>query len=170
MLDASCSPVRMATVLTKFNYFLFFCGFLCVVSITLFLLYSRSDFAYTKSDYVANGTDRLSKTVKQQLDQFLEEHIEDPRAGETLESCADTSPKLLGPFWVDFHHNRTWNDVRKKASASLQEGGRYKPSNCISKHKVDEYPWNHDQIQFVKIKDKLRRAISYACHVCVCMI
>lgn len=116
---------------------------------------------------MANGTDGRSKTLKQQLDQFLEEHIEDLQAGETLEPCSDTSPKLLGPFWVDFHHDRTWADVRKKASVSLQEGGRYKPSDCISKHKVDKYLRNHDQTRFIKIKDKFRPAISYACHIMV---
>lgn len=53
-----------------------------------------------------------------------------------LGACPDTPPKLVGPIHVDFFIKRTLDEVRMELKGSLLEGGRYKPTECISKHKV----------------------------------
>ncbi|XP_051796705.1 beta-1,4-galactosyltransferase 1-like [Acanthochromis polyacanthus] len=55
---------------------------------------------------------------------------------KTLGPCTDPSPKLLGPLQVEFNLNLTLEEVRKKISRPLQEGGRYKPPDCIATQKV----------------------------------
>ncbi|TWW54376.1 Beta-1,4-galactosyltransferase 1, partial [Takifugu flavidus] len=53
-----------------------------------------------------------------------------------LDPCPDHPQNLIGPFSVDFSHSWTWNEVRRKISTPLQDGGRHKPADCVSKHKV----------------------------------
>lgn len=49
--------------------------------------------------------------------------------------CPETPPGLVGPLLVEFS-KRTLEEVRVKVGSPLQEGGRYKPPDCISQHKV----------------------------------
>lgn len=53
-----------------------------------------------------------------------------------LEPCPDTPPALFGPLLVEFETKRTLQDVRNDVGSLLQQGGRYKPPNCIAKQKV----------------------------------
>ncbi|KAM3592939.1 uncharacterized protein V6R79_002109 [Siganus canaliculatus] len=55
---------------------------------------------------------------------------------KTLEQCPDNPPKLVGPLHVDFKDERTLEEVEKLVGTSLQEGGRYKPPDCIAQQKV----------------------------------
>ena len=53
-----------------------------------------------------------------------------------LSSCPETSPHLVGPLYVEFNWDRTMEAVRTVLGSTLLEGGRYKPPDCISHHKV----------------------------------
>lgn len=78
-----------------------------------------------------NGSRPSSKDGLFQVSKFWKERI--------LGSCPETPPGLIGSLRVGFGWNLTWDDVRKtRSSLSLQEGGRYKPPNCISNHKVGD--------------------------------
>ncbi|XP_014837154.1 beta-1,4-galactosyltransferase 1-like [Poecilia latipinna] len=55
---------------------------------------------------------------------------------KTLEPCPESPPQLMGPLNVEFNTQRTLESVKAETSPSLQMGGRYKPSDCISRHKV----------------------------------
>lgn len=57
----------------------------------------------------------------------------------TVGPCPETPPGLVGPLRVEFDFNRTWDNVREEITHSLQKGGRYKPPDCISKHKVRNF-------------------------------
>uniref|UniRef100_A0A3B5LC26 Beta-1,4-galactosyltransferase n=1 Tax=Xiphophorus couchianus TaxID=32473 RepID=A0A3B5LC26_9TELE len=60
-----------------------------------------------------------------------------PRSpNKTLDLCPEMPPRLEGPLKVEFNTKRTLESVKAEASYSLQMGGRYKPSDCISRHKV----------------------------------
>lgn len=92
------------------------------------------------------GRDGLLDVLQQQVDMFWREGIENQitkgavtLVHTTLGSCPETPPGLVGPLRVEFDFNRTWHDVRKELSLSLQRGGRYKPRNCISNHKVGNF-------------------------------
>lgn len=53
-----------------------------------------------------------------------------------LSACPEVPPDLVGPLRIDFNFKVNLDDMRKQYSRTLQEGGRYKPHNCVSKHKV----------------------------------
>ncbi len=55
---------------------------------------------------------------------------------QTLGPCRDTPPTLVGPLHVEFDSKRTLDEVRNVVSSNLQEGGRYKPPDCVSRQKV----------------------------------
>ncbi|CAB1446083.1 unnamed protein product [Pleuronectes platessa] len=55
---------------------------------------------------------------------------------DRTQPCPDDPPDLLGPLQVDFRLKMTLDEVRRKVSSSLREGGRYQPPDCVSKHKV----------------------------------
>lgn len=91
----------------------------------------------------ASRKDGLLDVLHQQVSKFWRDGIDEhltrgavTPVQATLGSCAETPPALLGPLRVEFDFNRTWHDVRKKLSLSLQMGGRYKPPDCISNRKV----------------------------------
>uniref|UniRef100_H3CFD4 Galactosyltransferase N-terminal domain-containing protein n=1 Tax=Tetraodon nigroviridis TaxID=99883 RepID=H3CFD4_TETNG len=120
---------------------------LSVVTVVVLVFYNRSShFAgVLRSDTVGNVTRSVFKSVKEELDGLLDKQSQDLIAGKqagqqaantALEPCPDDPPDLIGPFSVEFGHTRTWNEVRKKISSPLQDGGRHKPTNCVSKHKV----------------------------------
>ncbi|XP_047210626.1 beta-1,4-galactosyltransferase 1-like [Girardinichthys multiradiatus] len=53
-----------------------------------------------------------------------------------LEPCPDIPPNLQGVLYVEFRTNRTLENVRQHVGPLLQQGGRYKPANCVAKQKV----------------------------------
>lgn len=98
--------------------------------------------------FLGNATNSVSKLLKKHLDDMLGEKSQVLNAGEwageqannkTLEPCPEDSPNLVGPFSVEFSSKRNWNEVRRKISAPLQDGGRHKPPDCVSKDKVREW-------------------------------
>ncbi|CAL9697868.1 unnamed protein product [Knipowitschia caucasica] len=53
-----------------------------------------------------------------------------------LPDCPETPPDLKGPLRVEFNFEVKLDDLKKQYNQTLQEGGRYKPPTCNSKHKV----------------------------------
>lgn len=137
----ACTASEVATMVKTFNNFLVLCAAVTVVTGIVFLFYrEKVDLNYlSQTDFVGNDTDSVSKVLKKHLDELLEERMRfynDEKTNATLEPCPDDPPDLTGPFSVDFNHNRSWNEVREKISAPLQDGGRHKPKYCVAKHKV----------------------------------
>lgn len=119
--------------------YLILCTILGVVVGIGILVYNENiNFDYlSKTHFLENETHLISKILTKHLDKMLEEEIKLLRdKNNTLETCPDHPPNLIGPFSVEFIHNRSWNEVRRKISSPLQDGGRHKPGDCVSKHKV----------------------------------
>ncbi|KAL1023693.1 hypothetical protein UPYG_G00044650 [Umbra pygmaea] len=55
--------------------------------------------------------------------------------GKTLENCPVQSPLLVGPLRIEFSTPVSLDTV-KKENPKLQEGGRYKPADCVALQKV----------------------------------
>ncbi|XP_061877990.1 beta-1,4-galactosyltransferase 1-like [Entelurus aequoreus] len=56
---------------------------------------------------------------------------------KTLRTCPDTPPNLVGPLYVAFNSHLVLEQVwRVVGSPALHIGGRYKPLDCTSQHKV----------------------------------
>lgn len=138
----STQHFAVATML-KTN-FLVLCALISMTTCIVFLFYNKSlNLSYShKADFTSNATDSISELFKQDLDKMLEERVKlltAKKSNKTLEPCPDDPPNLIGPFLVEFNVNRSWNEVRRKISSPLQDGGRHKPPNCVSKHKVREW-------------------------------
>ncbi|KAK6324892.1 hypothetical protein J4Q44_G00042340 [Coregonus suidteri] len=58
-----------------------------------------------------------------------------PLVTEELKKCPDPSPLLVGPLRVEFSTPVSLDTVRKE-NPGLQEGGRYKPHDCVALQKV----------------------------------
>ncbi|XP_024857969.1 beta-1,4-galactosyltransferase 1-like [Kryptolebias marmoratus] len=52
------------------------------------------------------------------------------------EPCPEPPPDLVGRLHVVLETDRTLTEVRREVGSLLQQGGRYKPPNCVSKQKV----------------------------------
>uniref|UniRef100_UPI0037E7FA74 beta-1,4-galactosyltransferase 2-like n=1 Tax=Semicossyphus pulcher TaxID=241346 RepID=UPI0037E7FA74 len=55
---------------------------------------------------------------------------------KTIGPCPDFPPNLVGALRVEFDFTRTMEEVRQEISPALQEGGRYKPPECVAQQKV----------------------------------
>ncbi|XP_034999081.2 beta-1,4-galactosyltransferase 1 [Hippoglossus stenolepis] len=64
------------------------------------------------------------------------EEEEGTTPADSTQPCPDNPPDLVGPLAVEFSHKLTLDEVRRKVSSPLREGGRYHPPDCVSKHKV----------------------------------
>ncbi|XP_072307441.1 beta-1,4-galactosyltransferase 1-like [Eucyclogobius newberryi] len=53
-----------------------------------------------------------------------------------LPECPEEPPELVGPLLVEFNFMVNLDDLSKEYKDTLQDGGRYKPPDCKSKHKV----------------------------------
>ena len=126
---------------------------LCTIMVCLVMLLGNSQsrfLVYRMKPSNVNENLILSRTAKPGADTFWKLQSEHPKAEEekdkeptplkqTLGPCPDIPPNLVGPLYVDCDQKRTWDYVKNEVSSLLQEGGRYKPSQCISKHKVGEW-------------------------------
>lgn len=144
------SAAEVTTMLKAFSHILVLCVLLSMVTVVVLLFYNKSRYFsdLPRADILKNTTGSVSKSIKEDLDGLLDKQIQDliafKQKGEqatntTLGPCPDEPPDLIGPFSVDFGHTRTWNEVRKKVSAPLRDGGRHKPIDCVSKHKVTTF-------------------------------
>lgn len=139
-----------ATMQRQFSIFVLW-AVVSMVCVIVLIHYNKNSIYSTERGYL-NEKDHLSGT-DMQVDQFWDIKSEFQNAPEssrvktvkpvhrstTLGPCPDTPSNLVGPLQVDFHRNYSWNKVRKDVSAQLQDGGRYKPRECFSEHKVGEH-------------------------------
>lgn len=138
--------IKVFNILAIFSIF-------SVVCIFVTLLYREDNpFTFFEKQYnEANGNDTVSKMIRDRVDELVALEAEESAAGEqttptpkripdaankTLPPCPDLSPNLIGPLHVEFNYQMSLDEVRQAVSAPLQEGGRYKPPDCISKQKV----------------------------------
>ncbi|XP_041824314.1 beta-1,4-galactosyltransferase 1-like [Melanotaenia boesemani] len=130
----------MKTLFILLALFAFF-SLLCFAT---FLLYSQSSYPgllslshvlenkdITSSWKIENYVNELG-TSKDNQDEIVMQSV----SNRTLETCPDLPPNLVGPLKVDFYSKKTLEDIKKEVGSSLQMGGRYKPPDCISQHKV----------------------------------
>lgn len=123
------------------------CAIFTLTCCVLLLSYSKSDYI----SYLSNeGKDALLNIAQNRADQFWKKPTEALKGVKettwtaaavhtTLGPCPETPPKLVGPLRVEFDYKRTWDEVRAGASPALREGGRYKPPDCVSQHKVGKF-------------------------------
>ncbi|XP_070842396.1 beta-1,4-galactosyltransferase 1-like [Chaetodon trifascialis] len=118
---------------------------LSLVCFAVVLLYSKNSISpLSVKPHVGNGNDTLSWITIQQVQELwgkkpevLEVSQEKTQTSTfTNKPCPDTPPKLFGPLRVEFNVERTLDEVTNDISSPLQVGGRYKPTDCISQHKV----------------------------------
>lgn len=121
-----------------YSIFIVFCALVTVMAGIVFYNQSISLNYSSSKDFMGNATVSISQALKKYWDElegetlFFKEEIN----SNSLKPCSDDPPNLIGPFSVEFSHNWSWNEVRRKIIASLQDGGRHKPGDCVSKHKV----------------------------------
>lgn len=125
---------------------------LSVACFGLVLFFNKSRVSpalHFKPYYMLTGNDTLPWMIKERVSYLWTLETKTPEAAQveiqappatnkTLELCPDIPPDLVGPLHVDFDFKRTLDDVRQEFQSSLQKGGRFKPSECISRHKVCE--------------------------------
>uniref|UniRef100_A0A3P8UF02 Beta-1,4-galactosyltransferase n=1 Tax=Amphiprion percula TaxID=161767 RepID=A0A3P8UF02_AMPPE len=130
---------RTAKMMRKLS-FLVALVLLSLVSFAGVLLYSKDSFlTYLTTTYaVANGNYTFSGRVKETEDPKVSQGTTHMPASmnKTLGPCTDPPPNLLGPLQVEFNLSLTLEEVIKEISPALQEGGRYKPPDCIAIQKV----------------------------------
>ncbi|XP_031157217.1 beta-1,4-galactosyltransferase 1-like [Sander lucioperca] len=132
-------------MLKKLFSFLALFAFASMVCFLVVLFYSKDGtfFVFTMPYRMANGNNTYSQLIKELVpletktqNASLGETRMPPNTSKTLGPCPDTPPNLLGPLHVEFNSNRTLDYVRKEVGSILQEGGRYKPPDCIAQQKV----------------------------------
>lgn len=131
-------------------------AFLSLSCLVVLLCFSKtSTLTYLTEPFsTPQGKDTLLRTMKQRVDGFWKVKSEAPKATEasteastvairrpdpvnvTLGPCPETPPNLVGPLRVEFDDKRTLDEVRKEIGSPLGMGGRYKPPDCNSRHKV----------------------------------
>ncbi|XP_063768653.1 beta-1,4-galactosyltransferase 1-like [Eleginops maclovinus] len=129
-------------MLKKLFKFLSFFAFFSVACFVM-LLYFRNDSTFTPFIKLHHEV-KVDKTVPQStkgptngsLSPIQEKSEKPPTPRKTLETCPDTPPNLVGPLFVEFNSKRSLDDIRKEMGPTLQEGGRYKPPDCIARQKV----------------------------------
>ncbi|KAF3703478.1 Beta-1,4-galactosyltransferase 1 [Channa argus] len=121
---------------------------LCLACLAVVLFYNKTNALtfFIKPYHVANGSNH-TWLIKQRVPWFWEmeskvseadkEKIQTlARTDKSLAPCPETPPNLVGPLHVEFIDNRTLDQVRQVFSSSLQNGGRYRPPDCIAQQKV----------------------------------
>lgn len=121
---------------------------LCTIFTMTCCVFLLSFRKYNTVSYLSfERKDALLNIARNRVEQFWQERPEALKGVKettwttaavrtTLGPCPDAPPKLVGPLRVEFDYKRTWDEVMSEASPDLQEGGRYKPPDCISQHKV----------------------------------
>ncbi|XP_036406960.1 beta-1,4-galactosyltransferase 1 [Megalops cyprinoides] len=115
------------------------------ISVTVFYYVKSLDLRVT---FVQNQQSRLQKqsqikvtlnnSIKQKTLDTVEKKADPPNAPgdiKELQKCPDTSPLLVGPLRIEFGSPVTL-DLVKEENPGLEEGGRYKPKDCVALQKV----------------------------------
>ncbi|XP_071024766.1 beta-1,4-galactosyltransferase 1-like isoform X1 [Oncorhynchus clarkii lewisi] len=100
------------------------------------LLSSLKD-SQSEDGLIKSGVDY--RGIRLELDLGKENLTKENETTETktqeLKKCPDPSPLLVGPLRVEFSTPVSLDTVRKE-NPRLQEGGRYKPHDCVALQKV----------------------------------
>lgn len=150
MLSGAHCPAPVVATMQKNFYIVALWATVSILCVVVLLHYIKNNSTYfIGSDYLGDKKEELSGTIKS-MDQFNSISSEFQNAPEvfevktaklayrstTLGPCPDNPSNLMGPLKVDFHCSRTWSNLRKEVGAPLQDGGRYMPGDCFSRHKV----------------------------------
>ncbi|XP_056220517.1 beta-1,4-galactosyltransferase 1-like [Seriola aureovittata] len=129
-------------MLKKFLQLVVLFAFLSLACSVVLLLYRKKrtlTYIFNKEE---SRNEVLSQLEKERVQELWELKDKPPKASEektqneTLKLCPDYPPKLVGPLLVEFNYKRTMEELRQDLSSLVQLGGRYKPPECITKHKV----------------------------------
>uniref|UniRef100_UPI003AABFD1A beta-1,4-galactosyltransferase 1-like n=1 Tax=Centroberyx gerrardi TaxID=166262 RepID=UPI003AABFD1A len=94
---------------------------------------------YDSNGYIQKPSE-FERIIKQRVQELLNNNTTEKKAisgdGSSLGPCPDTPLGLVGPVRVEFDWKQTMDKVRKEATSSLQEGGHYKPPDCIALQRV----------------------------------
>ncbi|XP_038849693.1 beta-1,4-galactosyltransferase 1-like [Salvelinus namaycush] len=112
------------------------------ISVTL-IFYVRSldipfSFAQNQQAHTAKKHDQTtSKDTKPDVVETNRFSVDNVTSTFTKElvKCLDTSPLLVGPLRIEFS-NPVSLDVVRKENPNLQNGGRFKPKDCVALQKV----------------------------------
>uniref|UniRef100_A0A3P8RW04 Beta-1,4-galactosyltransferase n=1 Tax=Amphiprion percula TaxID=161767 RepID=A0A3P8RW04_AMPPE len=131
---------RTAKMIRKLFCFLVALILLRLVFLAKVFINSKDSFlTSTAIQYLlANGNYTFSWRVKETEDRKVSQGTTHMPASmnKTLGPCTDPPPNLVGPLRVEFNLSLTLEEVRKEISRPLQEGGRYKPPDCVAIQKV----------------------------------
>ncbi|XP_060949759.1 beta-1,4-galactosyltransferase 1-like [Limanda limanda] len=140
--------VRAATTIKQLVKILTLFGFLSASYFGAVLLYKETGTSNPQARLQyrgSTGTDKLGTQagVQQVQRNMLPQEPSVPPEKEEgttplnrTRPCPDDPPNLVGPLKVDFSLKLTLDEVRRKVSPSLREGGRSQPPDCVSKHRV----------------------------------
>ncbi|XP_047206033.1 beta-1,4-galactosyltransferase 1-like [Girardinichthys multiradiatus] len=125
---------------TIFNFLVLFAVF-SLICFSGFLFYSKNNdlLFFTDPHHLVNTKNKTSLNIEKTtaVPEFHQNRTAMPAAsGRPLEPCPNIPPNLQGVLYVEFRTNRTLEDVRQHLGPLLQQGGRYKPANCVAKQKV----------------------------------
>ncbi|XP_071369242.1 beta-1,4-galactosyltransferase 1-like [Centroberyx affinis] len=118
---------------------IFLFSLVCSIVVWLYSCKTNVLMAFHDSNRYVHKPSELERIIKQRVHELLNKNpIEKAISGDgsSLGTCPDTPPGLVGPLRVDFDWQQTMEEVRKDANSSLQEGGQYKPPDCIALQRV----------------------------------
>ncbi|XP_068604325.1 beta-1,4-galactosyltransferase 1-like [Brachionichthys hirsutus] len=128
----------MAITLKKHYNVLAILAFFSLTCFVVLLFYNKSN-----SYYVVAGKDPISKLINEHVQQLWATRTEVPPKETMTEAmkrslgpCPEEPPNLVGPLLVSFNFKLTMEDVKRDIGTRLEEGGRYKTSECIARQKV----------------------------------
>ncbi|KAM7390634.1 hypothetical protein PAMA_008698 [Pampus argenteus] len=136
-------------MLRKLFNFLALFVFLSLACLVVLLFYSKyTSLAFLTEPYGKGNENVLfSSMIKKHFEELWKMKSGEPEANQEttvipvttkkmLVPCPENPPDLVGPLKVEFNFKRTMDEVKQEIGARLQDGGRYTPPDCISRHKV----------------------------------
>lgn len=117
-------------------------AFLSIACSVVLLLYRENRILTYMISKEESRNEVLNKLVKEQVQELMELKVpkvkEEKNDDKLSGSCPDEPPGLVGPLLVEFSAKRTMEEVKKELGPQLQMGGRFKPPECVTPHKVGE--------------------------------
>ncbi|XP_028289205.1 beta-1,4-galactosyltransferase 1-like [Parambassis ranga] len=134
-------------MLKKLFSFVAVFALLSLACFALFLFYNKyASFSFPTMQHSVESKNGTYWVLKQHVEQLwgnvrvrnVTQKVTEKTNPTTkaLERCPDTPPNLVGPLLVEFNVDRTMEHARKAANSFIQQGGRYKPKECIAQQKV----------------------------------
>lgn len=163
-LSVEHSTLTARNMLKKLFSFVAIFAVLSLVCFAVFLFYNNhASFSFPTSQHLVESKNGTFWRLKQQVKQLwgkvdvrnVTQEVREKTNPTTkaLERCPDTPPNLVGPLLVEFNVERTMETLREMATSSLiQQGGRYKPEECIAQQKVGGSVETIDKIFYLLTK------------------